>query len=94
LSTEPAALKQLSDPEERAAYMYQFWAAGKLTVGPKAETVFQRIAEFIRKVTGLWTNDERAEQVLNYFHSGEYQATSTTTGRPHASVRATTESRG
>jgi hypothetical protein len=74
LANEPAALAQLTDPEERAAYMYQFWAQDKLTVGPKVDTIFQRIAKFLREVTGLLTNDERALQILEYFHSGEYNA--------------------
>lgn len=74
LANEPDALAQLSDPEEAAAYMYQFWAAGKLNVGPKTDTLFQRVAAFIRKVTGLWTNDERALHILEYFHSGQYEA--------------------
>lgn len=39
-----AVLQQLRDPEERAAYMYQMWAAGKLTVGPQVKGVFRRIA--------------------------------------------------
>lgn len=89
LANEPAALKQLLDPEERAAYMYQFWAQGKLTLGPQAQTVFQRIAQFIRKVTGLWTNDERAEKIMEYFHSGEMQKNA---ADPNAVHRALMES--
>jgi len=75
LKNEPDALAQLNDPEEAAAYMYQFWAQNKLTVGPKVQNVFERIARFIRELTGLWTNDERAEQIMEYFHSGEYEQT-------------------
>lgn len=73
LANEPDALKQLANPEERAAYMYQFWAQGKLTVGSKVETLFGRIAAFIREVTGMWTNAEQAEKIMAYFHSGEYE---------------------
>jgi hypothetical protein len=72
LANEPDALKQLTNPEERAAYMYQFWAQGKLSLGPQTTNVFQRIANFIRSVTGLWTNDQHAEKILNYFHEGEF----------------------
>ena len=85
LKGEHDALKQLTDPEERAAYMYQFWAQGKLNLGPQATGVFQRIAKFIREVTGLWTNDERAEKIMAYFHSGEYEANR---GDPNAVSRA------
>lgn len=72
LADEPAALKQLSNPEERAAYMYQFWAAGKLKIGPQTQNVFQRVAEFLRSVLGVWSNDQRALHILEYFHSGEF----------------------
>ena len=73
LKNEPAALKQLSDPEERAAYMYQFHQLDKLTVSPAVKSIFGRIAKFLRSVTGYVTNSERAEQIMNYFHSGEYE---------------------
>jgi hypothetical protein len=72
LATEPDALKQLDDAEERAAYMYQFWSMNKLDVGPKVDNIFQRIAKFLREVTGLYTNDERAVQIMEYFQSGQF----------------------
>ena len=72
LENEPAALKQLSDPEERAAYMFQFWANGDLKLGEKANTVFGKIAETIRKVLGIWTNEDRALHIMEHFSSGEY----------------------
>lgn len=72
LDGQPEAIKQLANAEERAAYMYQFWAAGKLDVAPEPTTIFGKIAEFIRKALGVWSNDERALHVLKYFHSGEF----------------------
>lgn len=77
LANEPHALKQLSNAEERAAYMYQFWAAGKLTIGDQTRNVFQRIADFVRSVLGIWSNDERALHILDYFHKGEFAKDST-----------------
>lgn len=74
LKDSPEALAQLSDPEERAAYAYQFWASDptfKLTAAPR--TVFEKIAAAIRKVLGVWSNDERALEIFEYFHSGKYQ---------------------
>lgn len=74
LKDSPEALAQLSDPEERAAYAYQFWASDPtftLTEGPR--TVFEKIAAAIRKVLGVWSNDERALEIFEYFHSGKYQ---------------------
>lgn len=74
LKDSPEALAQLADPEERAAYAYQFWASDptfKLTAAPR--TVFEKIAAAIRKVLGIWSNDERALEIFKYFHSGKYQ---------------------
>lgn len=75
LVTEPAARKQLQDPEERAAYMYQFWAAAKagqvdFRVGPETDSVFGQIAAFFRKVLGHVTVEERAQAILQAFHDG------------------------
>lgn len=71
LAKEPAALKDMrADPEEKLAYMYQFWAAGALNVGPRTENVFQKIAKLLRKMTGMLATHERAEEILQAFHDG------------------------
>lgn len=71
---EPAVLKQLANPEERAAYMYQMWALDPkgFKVSIAAKSVFGKIADFIRQAVGLWTNDQRALHIMEYFNSGEY----------------------
>jgi hypothetical protein len=75
LANEPAALKQLDDPEERLAYMYQFWAANdptkRLTIGPETRTVFQKISDFIRKTLHILTEDQKAALILEAFHDGK-----------------------
>ena len=68
---EDAAVKQLDDPAERLAYMYQFWAAGELTVGPKTETLFQRAMNFLRNVVGVLSQSQKAELLLDAFHTGK-----------------------
>ena len=82
LKNDPAALKQISSTEpghaeERLAYMYQFWAAGALRVGPKTETMFDRVKGFFRAIAGVWSetftdmnNAAKASQVMELFHSG------------------------
>jgi hypothetical protein len=71
LAKDTAALADMrSDPEEKLAYMYQFWAAGELKVGPSTESVFQKIAKLLRRVTGMLSNDLRAEAILEAFHTG------------------------
>lgn len=72
LAGEKAALAQLSTPSEAAAYMYQFWSQGKLTLGDTANGIFQRMWDAFKRVFGIWSTDERAEAILNYFHSGEF----------------------
>lgn len=73
LAHEPGALSQLHDAEERVAYMYQFWSTGQLKVGPDTKTIFNKIADFIREVLGIWSNDTRAEKIMEYFHEGDYK---------------------
>ena len=72
LANEPEALRQLTNPEERAAYMYQFWAAKKLSLGDGVQGLFKRIASGIRSALGIWSNDERALHILRYFNEGEF----------------------
>ena len=73
LKNEPEALKQIgTDLEERVAYMYQFYAKGKLTLGPESGGFMQRLKDFFMSITGLWTNDKRAEHIMEYFQSGEF----------------------
>ena len=70
----PEVLKQLSNPEERAAYMYQHWALdpGNFKVSMQANTVLGKIAAFVRNLLGTWSNDERAVHIMDYFHKGEF----------------------
>lgn len=77
LADEPAALKQLEDPEEALAYMYQFWANGQLKVGPKARTWFEQIAEFFKRVFRAFTekgnmNAERIDAIFAAFEEGRF----------------------
>ena len=84
---EIGVLRQLkNDPEERIAVMYQMWAKGDLNLGPAAKGVFQRIADFFKKVIGNWTNEQHAEHIMEYFSSGEYAGDRLT---PNAVARAT-----
>ncbi|MFW1825270.1 hypothetical protein, partial [Acinetobacter baumannii] len=68
------------------AYMYQFWASGQLQVGEQTKNVFQRIADFVRSVLGIWSNDERALEILRYFHEGDF-AKDMATGRGRDAVQ-------
>lgn len=73
LKNEPEALKQIADStEERAAYMYQMWAVGKLRLSDAPQSILQKLSNFIKKTLGIWTSDQRAEHIMNYLKEGEY----------------------
>ena len=81
LANEPAALRQLADPEERAAYMYQFWVAAKagavdFRIGPETEGFFNKIAAFFRKAMGILSAEEKADRILQAFHDGQMKTPS------------------
>lgn len=76
LADHPNALKQIDSKttdhvEERLAYMYQFWQAGTLKIGPTTKSVFQNIADMFRSVIGKLSNDQKAEQILQAFDQGK-----------------------
>lgn len=73
LKDHPEALKQLSDPEERIAYMYQFWAADtSFNLGTGTKNIFQKIAKMIRDLMGVVSQAEKAEQLLIAFSEGDF----------------------
>jgi len=90
---QPEVLKQLKDPEERAAYMYQMWAADPtgFKVSIAARNVFGKITDMIRKVMGVWSNDQRALHIMKYFNEGQY---ADNLGHPSVVRRALMEGEG
>lgn len=81
LQNDPAALEQLKDPEEAAAYLYQFWKANKINLGPKLENWFTKVMHTLRSWTGLLAAEVRdmqhAEQILQAFDAGEFKNNNT-----------------
>jgi len=63
LEKHPEAIKQLSDPEEALAYMFQFSQMGMLKIGPETKTIFQHIKALLRKVAALVSDRIRAENI-------------------------------
>jgi hypothetical protein len=71
LNGHPAAQAQLADGEERLAYAYQFWAAGKLDLPSlKAKTWFQKLRAMFKRVLGRVSDSERATAVFEALHEG------------------------
>lgn len=81
---QPEVLKQVMDSaEERVAYMYQLYANGNLKLGDRGKTILDKIGDYIRKVMGVWTNDQRAEHIMKYFNSGDYGAATSMGAKVH-----------
>jgi hypothetical protein len=72
LKDHPDALKQLDDPEERLAYMFQFHRAGLLRVGPETKNIFTKIADLIRKVMGVVSQWDRANGYMDAIYDGKF----------------------
>lgn len=78
LAKHPEALKQLDEsPEERVAYMYQFWAEGLLRLGPTGTGIFERVRQLFHDLFGLVSADSRAEELLTALHEGKFAEPST-----------------
>lgn len=94
LDGEKEALRQINpktkhSAEERMAYMFQFWQAGLLKIGPETQGVFTKLANFFRNVVGMLTNDQKADKLLRMFDQGHMQ-----TPDAAARVLAGVEARG
>lgn len=54
----------MSDPDAAIAYGYQFWEQGRLQIGPKSQTMFQRLMNRMAKILGVVTDGKNAENVF------------------------------
>ncbi|GIV03844.1 MAG: hypothetical protein KatS3mg015_2674 [Fimbriimonadales bacterium] len=78
LAEHPEALKQIEEsPEERVAYMYQFWAEGLLRLGPTGTGIFERLRQLFRDLLGLISTEQRAADLLTALHEGRFAEPST-----------------
>lgn len=82
LYKHPEALKQMrSDPEEALAFMYQFWRAGALKLGPQTETFFDKVKGFFSRVFKMVSKEVRdqqhAEEIMRAFAEGAVADNST-----------------
>lgn len=78
LKGHPEALKQIeTSPEERVAYLYQFWAEGLITLGPSSEGLFGRLRRFFNDVLHMVGAEQRAEDLLTALHEGKFADPST-----------------
>lgn len=77
LDGHPEAIKQLQDPEERVAYMFQFYVEGKLSFGPEAEGFFEQVKQALIKIINHLrsrvTDEAMAQQIMEAFDLGRFQ---------------------
>ena len=73
LKDDPQALKSLEDPEERAAFMLQFYATDPtFTFGPQATTFMDKVRGFISQVFKVMSTEQQAKRILDYLMSGQH----------------------
>lgn len=94
LASYPQALAQLSSAEERVAYAYQFWAAGLLNPGGRAAGLFGKVKAFFKRVLGLTSDAERAQEIFELFHAGKLAEPSAAGQAIHAALNRGTWTRG
>ena len=73
LKDDPQALASLSDPEERAAFMLQFYATDEtFNFGPAATTLMGKIRDMLGKVFKMISTEKQAQRILDYLISGQH----------------------
>lgn len=73
LKDDPQALASLSDPEERAAFMLQFYATDPtFSFGPEATTFMDKVRAMIGKVFKTISTEKQAQRILDYLISGQH----------------------
>jgi hypothetical protein len=71
LKDNPAALEQLADPEERLAYMFQFYATGQINLQPQTMKTFRKWARKLGELVGLVSRHESAQRIFDNFLAGD-----------------------
>jgi hypothetical protein len=90
LKKHPEALEQLKNPEERAAYLFQFWKAGLIKdLAPSARNWFERLLKFLRDVLGIVSLEEKGEKLMLALDAGKFTDASTV-GRVVAQMKLET----
>lgn len=71
LEGNPAAQAQLADPEEAAAYLFQFWMHDMIQIGPQNETFFGKVIRALKNFVGAFSDEEMAIKVFTAFNEGK-----------------------
>jgi len=88
---DEGALSQLESPSERAAFAFQrFMAGDKLPLAPKARSVWQKLADWVRNLVGLTSSEDKAR---NFFEYIKEEGFARDVENPEALIRGIKETR-
>lgn len=68
---DAALLKINQNPKVAAAYAFQFWMAGDLTIGTRTESVFEKLIAKLRAIFGIVTNEDATLEIFKKFKEGD-----------------------
>lgn len=72
LQNNPEALERArKNPMVAAAYGFQLWNAGDLSLTPRMDNIFQRLLAKIRKLFGIVAESTQTEEFFDHFRKGE-----------------------
>lgn len=71
LDGNSAAQAQLADPEEAAAYLFQFWMNDMIQIGPQNQSFFDRVVRAIKNFFGVFDDADMATKVFTAFNEGK-----------------------
>ena len=63
-----------NDAIAAAAYGYQMWRTGNLSVTPRTETLFHKLADLLRNIMGFVSESKQAVQILTALEKGMLKA--------------------
>lgn len=73
LKDHPDAWKAAQDdPNEAAAYIYQFWVKGHITVGPAPRNLFEKLVKFFRDALNIVGADDKARMLMDALAKGNF----------------------
>ena len=73
LKDHPDAWKAAQDdPNEAAAYIYQFWVKGHITVGPAPRNLFEKLVKFFRDALNIVGSDDKARILMDALAKGSF----------------------
>ena len=73
-TADSAAIGQLSNVSERAAFAFQFFTAngGKMPIAPRARNIFRALWDFLKRLAGITDDLIKAGRFFEFFDTGDF----------------------